>query len=239
MKVTLLSHTPEPEKLIAAAAKLCYSDKADIQTLMDDLNDENTVNKFINKLIEMGHMSPLEHVNFTFAVEGISRATSHQLVRHRIASYTQRSQRYCSEDNFEYSSPEFRTEGAKDLYDRFMSSSRKTYQCLLSFGEKKEDARMVLPNAADTRIIFTMNARSLLHFFNVRCCIRAQKQIREMANEMLNLCKEVSPVIFNHAGASCVQHGYCPEGVMSCGKAPTMEQLHDAYSIVKHSKLSP
>lgn len=159
MKVTLLSHTPEPEKLIAAAAKLCYSDKADIQTLMDDLNDENTVNKFINKLIEMGHMSPLEHVNFTFAVEGISRATSHQLVRHRIASYTQRSQRYCSEDNFEYSSPEFRTEGAKDLYDRFMSSSRKTYQCLLSFGEKKEDARMVLPNAADTRIIFTMNAR--------------------------------------------------------------------------------
>ena len=101
MKVTLLSHTPEPEKLIAAAAKLCYSDKADIKTLMDDLNDENTVNNFINKLIEMGHMSPLEHVNFTFAVEGISRATSHQLVRHRIASYTQRRQRYCSEDNFE------------------------------------------------------------------------------------------------------------------------------------------
>lgn len=238
MKVTLLSYTPEPEKLIAAAAKLCYSDKADIQTLMDDLNDEDTVNKFINKLIEMGHMSPLEHVNFTFAVEGISRATSHQLVRHRIASYTQRSQRYCSEDNFEYSSPEFKTEGAKDLYDRFMNSSKTAYQCLLFFGEKKEDARMVLPNAADTRIIFTMNARSLLHFFNVRCCVRAQKQIREMANEMLNLCKKVSPVIFNHAGASCVQHGYCPESTMSCGKAPTMEQLRDAYSLMKHSKLS-
>ena len=153
MKVTLLSHTPEPEKLIAAAAKLCYSDKADIQTLMDDLNDENTVNKFINKLIEMGHMSPLEHVNFTFAVEGISRATSHQLVRHRIASYTQRSQRYCSEDNFEYSSPEFRTEGAKDLYDRFMNSSRKTYQCLLSFGEKKEKEEN---SSLGIRLLFSM-----------------------------------------------------------------------------------
>lgn len=230
MKVTLLAHTPEPEKLIAAAAKLCYSDKADIETLMNNLENNGSIERYISKLFGSGHMSPFEHANFTFAVEGISRATSHQLVRHRIASYTQRSQRYCSEDNFEYSTPQMNDE-AKNVYDKFMECSRNTYKQLINLGAKKEDARMVLPNAADTRIIFTMNVRSLFHFFGVRCCTRAQKQIREMANEMLRLCMDVSPVIFRYAGPSCVQLEYCPEGNMSCGKAPTIDKLKDEYML--------
>lgn len=241
MKVTLITHTPEPEKVIASAAKLCYS-SSDIESLMNGLTTEK-VETFIKKLTDLGHQSPLEHCSFTFGIEGVSRSLTHQLVRHRIASYSQKSQRYVSEGQFEYIIPPEieRIPEAKELFIKAMECDQLIYDKIVAIlkekhlqsirefelnikkaeqiAEKKaiEDARFVLPNACETKIIATMNIRTLLHFFDERCCNRAQWEIRQMANMMLDICKEISPNIFAKAGASCVR-GKCKEGKMSCGK---------------------
>lgn len=225
MKVKILAHTPEPEKLIAAAAKLCYS-SSPVDEIMDNLTDE-AVEKFLTKLVDMGHESPIEHVSFTFMIDGVSRALSHQLVRHRIASYSQKSQRYVSESEFDYVVP---PEIAKhDVLARdYESSMIYLEDCygvfvrnLMKIGRTKEqaqeDARYLLPNACATSIVCTMNVRTLLHFFNKRCCNRAQWEIRAMAEEMLRQCREVAPILFKNAGAPCIK-GNCPEGSMSCGR---------------------
>lgn len=239
MNVILLTHTPEPEKIIAAAAKLCYSQKADIQTLMDDLDTE-AVNKFIDKLMTMHHESPLEHVSFTFAIEGVSRALLAQITRHRIASFSVRSQRYCSEEDFDSIMPDpiYQDPKKRAVFRSAMANVKIAYNELQDLGSKNEDARSVLPNACATRMIVTMNLRELLHFFNLRCCVRAQAEIRELANRMLILCKEVSPVLFTHAGAHCEALGYCPEGNMSCGRAPTLEKLLDSYHTMNGAHMS-
>lgn len=217
MKVTLITHTPEPEKVIASAAKLCYS-SSDIETLMNGLTSEK-IETFIKKLTDLGHQSPLEHCSFTFGIEGVSRALSHQLVRHRIASYSQKSQRYVKEGQFEYIVPPTIVENPteKYMFEEFMRRAQEVYDCLVANGIPAEDARFVLPNACETKIIVTMNIRSLLHFFEERCCSRAQWEIRHMAYAMLRICKEVAPNLFAKAGASCVR-GKCKEGKMSCGK---------------------
>lgn len=217
MKVTLITHTPDPEKVVASAAKLCYS-SSDIEDIVNDLTDEK-VEAFIQKLIDLGHQSPLEHCSFTFGIEGISRATSHQMVRHRIASYSQKSQRYVDEEQFEYIIPQtiLANESCFKVYEDFMGYSQAVYDAFLESGIPAEDARFILPNACETKIVVTMNARSLLHFFEERCCSRAQWEIRKMANLMLEICKEVAPNLFANAGASCVR-GKCKEGKMSCGK---------------------
>ena len=230
MEVKLLSHTENPEQVIAAAAKLCYSQKADISTLLHDLTPEK-VEKFVRKLESLGHASPFEHVSFTFCVEGVSRALLSQITRHRIgASFSVRSQRYCSEDDFQYVIPKSIQRHEKHCvrYKALMADIQNLYNKLVELGVPKEDARMILPNACETRMIVTMNVRELWHFFNLRCCNRAQWEIRELANKMLELCKEASPLLFEHAGAACVK-GYCPEGDMSCGKAPTLDALRTAY----------
>ena len=216
MVVSLITHTPEPEKVIASAAKLCYS-SSDIETLMNGLTSEK-IEKFIKKLTDLGHQSPLEHCSFTFGIEGISRACSHQLVRHRLASYSQKSQRYVKEGGFEYIKPKtIKDESNLSVaYDLLMSRIQKFYDMAIENGIPAEDARFVLPNACETKIIMTMNIRSLLHFFEERCCNRAQWEIRRIADEMLNICKEVAPNIFAKAGASCVR-GKCKEGKMCCG----------------------
>ena len=216
MKVTLLTHTPEPEKLVAAAARLCYSDKQ-VSEIMDNFTEEK-VEKFINKLVALGHESPLEHVSFTFGIEGISRACSHQLVRHRIASYSQKSQRYVEESCFDYIIPPsiIGTEYEND-YNYMMYQIQEFYKDLRAMGLEPEDARMVLPNACATSIIVTMNVRTLLNFFKHRDCNRAQWEIRSVAREMMKLCKEVAPKLFAKAGASC-RYGKCSEGEMSCGE---------------------
>lgn len=231
MNVKLLDHTPEPEKLIAAAAKLCYSNKTDIDSLLDDLTPDK-VDKFVTRFEELGHESPLEHVSFTFGIEGVSRALLAQITRHRVgASFSVRSQRYCSEESFEYVTPAKIKDNdqASIAYQNIMADIGKAYDKLIEAGIPKEDARMVLPNACKTRMIVTMNVRELWHFFNLRCCLRAQWEIRELANEMLKFCRKEAPLLFKHSGASCVRNGYCPEGKMSCGKAPTLDELHDAY----------
>ena len=216
MKVSLLTHTPEPEKLVAAAARLCYSNK-EVSEILDNFTDEK-IEKFINKLVELGHESPLEHVSFTFGIEGISRACSHQLVRHRIASYSQKSQRYVEENNFDYViPPSFKNPNDIKHYEHMMFSIQKFYKDLIAMGLEPEDARMVLPNACCTSIIVTMNVRSLLNFFKHRDCNRAQWEIHAVAREMMKICKDIAPKLFSRAGASC-RHGKCSEGSMSCGE---------------------
>ena len=226
LKVILLRHTPHPEETVAMAAKLCYS-PSDISSLKKKIEtkDQKT---FVERLMKMGHMSPIEHSSFTFAIEGISRACSHQLVRHRLASYSQQSQRYVSEEaGFDYLIPETikKDRELKKYFETVMAEAQKAYnhivQKLNERGVKGEaanqDARFVLPNAAETKIIVTMNARELLHFFNQRCCNRAQWEIRAMAEEMYKLVKKVSPVIFAKAGPRCL-YAACPEGEYTCGK---------------------
>ena len=233
LKVSIIEHTPNPEAVIAAAAKLCYS-QVGIDDIMENLNEQN-IEKFLNMLMSYGHESPIEHVSFTFAAEGVSRSLTHQLVRHRLASYSQQSQRYVKLDQFEYIvPPEVESdERAKEIYIKAMEQCQKSYDELSEMlkskyiadgmkekaAEKKaiEDARYVFPNACETKIVFTMNARSLMNFFRHRCCERAQWEIRAMADEMLKEVKKVAPTLFKYAGPSCVNNP-CPEGTMTCGK---------------------
>lgn len=227
IKCKLISHTPEPEKVVSIAAKLCYS-KSDVDGLITGVLTGNDTEKFIDKLKGMGHESPLEHVSFTFAIEGVSRTLTHQLVRHRIASYSQKSQRYVSENDFEYIVPPSiaRDSQAKEKFENLMCTIRQAYNELASMDIPKEDARYVLPNATETKIIVTMNARSLFNFFSLRCCTHAQWEIRQLANLMLAEVQKVAPILFKNAGASC-KKGYCPEEGRSCGNAPTLSFLKE------------
>jgi len=261
LKVKLLEHTPNPQKLVSMAGKLCYSPTS-IDELENNLTEEN-VNKFVNILASYGHESPIEHVSFTFAVEGVSRSLTHQLVRHRIASYSQQSQRYVRLDQFEYIIPKeienikyLKQNFIKDMehiqtrYDYYVDELLLNYIYEYLVEEKKlyspdiqqdkdfmikimqenhkqkynefekkaiENARYVFPNACETKVIFTMNARTLLNFFSHRCCNRASDEIRELADEMLSLVKKVAPILFKKAGKPCIS-GYCPEGKMQCSQ---------------------
>jgi len=227
LKVSLLEHTPMPEDLVALSARLCYS-PIGIDKLKEKLS-KNEKKKLINLLRESGHLSPFEHVSFTFSVEGISRACSHQLVRHRLASYSQQSQRYVSEEKgFDFIVPPSIKENKETelIFLEAMGKAHEYYCRLLQKLEEKgykgelarQDARFVLPNAAETKIIITMNARELLHFFRVRCCNRAQWEIRKLAIEMLKIVKKIAPSLFIDAGPACVS-GKCSEGNFSCGEA--------------------
>jgi len=249
MNVKLLAYTPCPEKVIAAAAKLCYS-KSGIDDIFENLTPENT-EKFIRSLIDMGHESPFEHISFTFGIEGVSRALLAQITRHRIASYSVKSQRYVSEGNFNYVIPHEieKIPEAAEIFTEAMEVSQKYYIRLAEILKEKhynrfiesgedeksakrkaekraiEDARFVLPNACDTQMIVTMNVRSLYNFFSHRCCNRAQWEIRELAEEMLRLVKSAAPSLFTQAGPPCVR-GACHEGKMSCGKMADMREKY-------------
>lgn len=217
MLVTLLKSTPDPEKTVAMAARLCYSDStiAELEQKVAGVSNE----KFLGKILKMGHLSVLEHAGFTFGVEGISRATSHQLVRHRLASYSQQSQRYVTAERPEYVVPPSieKDAGKKKRFERAVKSVYRLYKELIDAGVPAEDSRYLLPNAAATKIIITMNARELLHFFRLRCCERAQWEIRDMATRMLALAKKEAPYIFRDSGPACVKGG-CSEGEMTCGR---------------------
>ena len=222
LKVKLIAHTPDADKVVAAAAKLCYS-AADVDTLMDGLTADK-VEAMCQKLADLGHESPIEHASYTFAVEGVSRALLAQLTRHRIASYSVQSQRYVDKSDFDYIVPPSiaARKETRIAFEGLMESVNTYYAYLSSYDDiPNEDARFVLPNACDTRIIFTMNARSLHNFFKLRCCNRAQWEIRAMADEMLKLCREVSPVLFRNAGPSCAVTGKCSEGAYCCGEPRT------------------
>lgn len=249
LHVELLAYTNGCEKIAAAAAKLCYSSSG-IDDVLDGLTEEKT-ESFLKKLSDLGHESPIEHVSFTFGIEGVSRSLLAQITRHRIASYSVKSQRYVREGEFAYViPPEIEAdEEALSLYEETMRRDQEAYDRLVEIlskrktqklieqgmSEKKaksaadklanEDARFVLPNACETKMIVTMNARSLMNFFHHRCCSRAQWEIRALADEMLKLVREVAPSLFRYAGPSCVG-GACPEGKMSCGRQPEMRQRY-------------
>ena len=218
MQVKLVRYTPEPERTVAMSARLCYSPIGAAQ-LEERISDEQAA-KLVRKLVSMGHFSTLEHVTFNFAIEGVSRVLTHQLVRHRIASYSQQSQRYVKEHDFETIVPPSiaKNPEAKAKFDALMTQIQDLYNEFTAAGVLAEDARYILPNAAETKIVCTFNARSLLNFFSLRCCTRAQWEIRALANEMLRQVKEVAPVIFENAGPTCVSEGVCHEGEMSCGR---------------------
>lgn len=226
VNVKLLSHTPNPEELIAMAAKMCYS-PCSVDKLQEKIESNDQTN-FINKLMDMGHESPLEHVSFTFVIEGVSRALLAQITRHRIASFSVRSQRYVNEGEFNYIIPQ----RIKDLGEQYIEDYEmdmfqieqlynKWHKRLTEAGyiekEANEDARSLLPQACETKFIVTMNTRELLHYFGLRTCKRTQEEHRVLACKMLRLVKEVAPTIFKNAGASCLS-GKCSEGSMSCGK---------------------
>ena len=220
MKANLIKYTQEPEKTVAVAARLCYS-PVGVEDLMNELDSER-VEKLVRFVIKSGHLSTVEHISFTFAIEGVSRALTHQLVRHRIASYNQQSQRYVKfADHFEYITPPSIEENkeCKEKFDELVSSIHGFYKELLDMGIEPEDARYILPNASETKIIVTMNGRELLHFFAVRCCNRAQWEIRELATKMLKEVKKVAPVVFEKAGPNCLR-GPCPEGKFKCENPP-------------------
>lgn len=254
MKVILISHTPNPEKTVAAAARLCYS-PATVERVLDGMTDEKAAG-FVSMLSEIGHESPIEHATFTFGIEGVSRSLLAQITRHRIASFSVQSQRYVNENCFEYViPPEIEADPeAKECYIKAMDRiqddydkltdilKQKHYKIFLEKGqdektatrnaEKKaiEDARFVLPNACTTKMMLTMNARSLHNFFAHRCCYRAQWEIRNLAKEMLKLVLEVAPNLFSKAGPPCL-NGPCPEGKMSCGNT---KDVREEYARLKN-----
>lgn len=266
-RVVLMGYTQTvnhqgPDAIVAAAGKLCYS-KVGSDTILNSLS-ETDIQKFINNLASIGHESPFEHASFNFYIEGISRACSHQIVRHRIASYSQQSQRYVDlNETFRVIIPPAIQENEKAT-ELYLDSIEKDYNAYIDITEalledyvkkalaegktltpreknqlkKKalEDARFALPNACETKIMMTMNARSLFNFFKERLCTRAQWEIREVANQMLDQVLEVAPNIFMNAGAPCV-FGKCPEGKMSCGHPQEMKEkqktIHKQMELLK------
>ena len=226
MHVELLYHTPDPERAVATAARLCYA-PIGASELMESLTDEG-IRKVLTTILKSGHHSTLEHASYTFAIDGVSRALTHQLVRHRLASFNQQSQRYVKfTDGLDVVKPASiaENEEANALFDEMVAKTVEAYQAFLAAGVPAEDARYILPNAAESKIVVTMNIRELRHFFNLRCCNRAQWEIRELAWKMLELARPTAPFIFADAGPGCVR-GACPEGKMTCG-TPYPRALRD------------
>ncbi len=241
LHVELLSFTPNPEEIVAMAAKVCYSSD-DITALKQGVEEKDQA-KFLDKLMDMHHFSPIEHVSFTFGIEGVSRSLLAQITRHRIASFSVKSQRYVSAHSnvqgaFNYVIPpsilELGSE-ATEKYEQQMMTMQQWYDewvdALGKKGEKSnQDARFVLPNASETKMVMTMNARELMHFFSLRCCRRAQWEIRALADQMLQLVKVQAPSLFAYAGPGCVS-GVCPEGSKTCGAANEVRVKYLAQNI--------
>lgn len=217
MKVDLVRHTLSPEELIALGARLCYS-----KTTLDDLQERIASRdqaEFIRNLKGMGHDSVLEHASFTFGIEGVSRVLLAQITRHRLASFSVQSQRYCGVDPMDVVIPQ-------SIVDKRFAGSAKAllrhandvYQAMVQEGVPEEDARYFTFQAGKTRFLVTMNVRELRHFFRLRTCNRAQWEIRQLADEMLRICKETAPLLFDDAGCACMVGKPCPEGKKSCGK---------------------
>ena len=255
LTVRLIAHTPDPEKVVAAAAKLCYSD-SHIADLLDGLDEAKTA-RFLDMLSDLGHASPIEHASFTFGIEGVSRSLLAQITRHRIASFSVQSQRYVRLDDFRYVVPPA-VEAAPEAKKAFLAAMQEDAKRYLELAhaleqahaarlmaegmpeqearrkaEKlaNEDARFALPNACETKMVVTMNARSLHNFFRLRCCERAQWEIRALAEEMLRLVLPVAPHLFASAGPGCLT-GPCPEGKMYCGRAA---EVRDRYKALREA----
>ena len=219
MNVELIGYSPNPEQIPAMAAKLTHS-KTEPERLKETSRKE--LNEILKHVLKRGHTSIVEHTSFTFAVSNVSRSLTHQLVRHRIASFAQQSQRYVNLEKANYVTPPSikKNKKAKKKYDRIIQNIWKEYNKLLDMGIPAEDSRFVLPNSTCSNIIVTMNARSLLNFFELRCCLHAQWEIRKLANKMLEKVKKVAPIIFKNAGPPCKTKNICPENNKDCPLFP-------------------
>ena len=239
INVKLIKHTPNPEQIVAMSAKLCYSSSSLEETIDEGERDSGKCIILIEKLLKIGHLTPFEHVSFTFAIEGVSRSMLAQITRHRIASFSVQSQRYVGETSFQnknecfdYIIPPAIEKLGTEAVDEFCEQMKTIQKWYDKWVEKLggsrsayEDARFVLPNAAATKLFMTMNARELMHFFNLRCCNRAQWEIRSVADRILFLVKKAAPNLFKTAGPRCLR-GSCPEGEFSCGR---MKEIQDKY----------
>lgn len=233
LKVILLRATPDPDELVALGARLCYA-QADVEALRERVEGADQ-RAFVSRVMERGHLSVTEHASFTFAVEGVSRALLAQLTRHRIASFSVQSQRYVSmAGGFDYVVPPSICALGEEEEREFIREMETMHAWYCRWQEKlggageaaNQDARFVLPNAAATRLVMTMNARELMHFFELRCCNRAQWEIREMAWQMLALCRRRAPALFANAGPACLR-GACPEGKNACGQYEAVKRRHE------------
>ena len=251
MKVALIRHTLSPEEVVALGARLCYS-RATVDSLQQRVSRDDQ-SEFVSRILSMGHESVLEHASFTFGIEGVSRTLLAQITRHRIASFSVQSQRYVRLDDFRYVVPP-EIEAIPEAKEAFLASMEEDAKRYLDLAHKleeghtarlmaeglpekqarakaskqaNEDARFVLPNACETKMVVTMNARSLQNFFHLRCCSRAQWEIRELAEKMFELVYPVAPHIFAKSGPACVS-GPCPEGRMCCGKTAEVRAKYAA-----------
>lgn len=218
LKVKLLSYNKNSIRTVTAAIRQCYSADGAAQISRKVSNEK--ARKLIGQVISSGHTSTIEHAVFTFAIEGVSRALTHQLVRHRVASYSQQSQRYVKSDKLDFIMPATikRNEQASKIFKEAILSAQNHYLKLIELGLPAEDARFLLPNAAETKIVMTMNARALINFLKERMCVRAQWEIRSLADEIYKIVYKVAPEIFKYAGPTCETEAICWQGKMHCGK---------------------
>jgi len=240
-RVRLLAYTPEPEKLVAHAARLCYAKDEAVKKMFEENIDNVSDSEFIRKLAEMRHLSPFEHPSWSFLIEGVSRAMTHQLVRHRVASHSQRSQRYVSHKDFDYVIPETICQSPRALekFEQTMVVLGEAYEGISKMLEedlglkgeaRNQDARYVLPNACETKILTTMNGRELVDvFFPERMCNRAQWEIRGVARQMFELAQPTAPNMFSYAGPACYTEGRCNQGEKCCGKAGEIKAYFEKF----------
>lgn len=219
LKVELIGYTSDPEQNVVAAIRQCYASVGAKE--LKEKTTEEVKRRLIKQVINSGHTSTLEHASFTFAIDGVSRVTEIHLIRHRIASFSIQSGRYVKRGDAAYRvPPKIRNLENKKLLEKYLKhleNSQELYNELIDAGIPAEDARFCQPQSVQVKIVMTMNARELLHFFSVRSCTRAQWEIREVAKQMLYLVKEVAPIIFENAGPPCVSEKICDQGKMSCG----------------------
>ncbi len=227
MEVHLLTHTPDPLRALYTAARTCYSPGRP-SDLWQETPARAEMERLLRHIVQSGHHSVLEHVSFTFAVEGISRTASHQLVRHRLASYSQQSQRYVR-GPFPYITPASWERAGDDLlprYHQMMAVLDRLYQEALDAGIPPEDARFILPQAVSTQLVLTMNLRELVHVVGIRTCVRAQWEIRRLFNRVKEVVTEVDPFLGGLLQIKCDRLGYCDER-KTCGRYPLRDELPD------------
>lgn len=225
-EVKLISKPNNLLKTIYTACRTCYSADTPIN-IYDTADDEEKMLKLISRVISSGHYSTIEHIQISFAISNVSRACTHQLVRHRHMSFSQKSQRYVKEKGqFDYIIPPTieKNPELKEKFEQFMSDISNKYQEFVEAGIPAEDARFVLPNATASSIVASLNLREMIHLANLRLCSRAQYEIRTLVKMMCDELSKQEPWLKDYLVPKCVRLGFCDED-KCCGRMPKREDL--------------